>query len=161
MPVISTTPDRENLELVVVAEFDATPERIWQLWEDPRQMEKWWGPPTYPATFNQHDFREGGEARYSMTGPEGDKHHGHWIFKKIDGPGRLEIEDRFADENGDPTDEMPAGKMVTTIEGVGGKTRMSITSIFGSLDEMEQLIEMGQAEGMTQAMGQIDALLVI
>ena len=85
MPVISTTPDRENLALTIVAEFPATPERIWQIWEDPRQLEKWWGPPTYPATFGQHDFHEGGEARYFMTSPEGEKFNGHWVPEEYDG----------------------------------------------------------------------------
>jgi hypothetical protein len=33
-------------ELVLVAEFDAPIERVWQLWADPRQLERWWGPPT-------------------------------------------------------------------------------------------------------------------
>ena len=75
MTVISTTKDPENLRLTIVAEFDATPERVWTVWEDPRKLEKWWGPPTWPATFNRHDFVVGGESRYHMTGPDGTTHH--------------------------------------------------------------------------------------
>jgi len=41
MPVIDTEIDREGLTLTVTAEFIATPERVWQLWEDPRQLERW------------------------------------------------------------------------------------------------------------------------
>ena len=47
----------------------ASPERVWQLWADPRQLERWWGPPTYPATFTQHDLAPGGHVEYHMTGP--------------------------------------------------------------------------------------------
>ena len=159
MPVISTEADRENLNLTIVAEFDATPDRIWQVWEDPRQLEKWWGPPTWPATFEQHDFREGGESRYFMTGPDGEKARGHWRFLAIDGPGRLEIEDSFADDDGEPNKDMPAGRMVVTIKDDGGRTRMTIVSYSASLESLEQVLEMGQAEGMTQAMNQIDGLI--
>ncbi len=43
--------------MTLEAEFDASPERVWQLWADPRQLERWWGPPTYPATVTTHDLR--------------------------------------------------------------------------------------------------------
>ena len=48
--------DPEALTLTLIAEFDAGPERIWDLWADPRQLERWWGPPTYPATFERHEL---------------------------------------------------------------------------------------------------------
>src|ERR1035438_1142060 len=90
MTVISTTTDPEALRLTVVAEFSATPERVWEVWENPRQLERWWGPPTYPATFTRHDFEVGGESRYFMTGPEGDTPHGWWRMYLIDEPRQLE-----------------------------------------------------------------------
>jgi uncharacterized protein YndB with AHSA1/START domain len=51
MTVISMDTNPEALSMTLVAEFDAGVERVWQLFEDPRQLERWWGPPTYPATF--------------------------------------------------------------------------------------------------------------
>ena len=63
MTVISTTKDPESLTLTLVAEFDSAPERVWTVWEDPRKLEQWWGPPTWPATFTRHDFVVGGESR--------------------------------------------------------------------------------------------------
>ena len=56
MPVMSVTTDPTAFTMKFVAEFDATLERVWQLWEDPRQLERWWGPPTYPATVIEYDF---------------------------------------------------------------------------------------------------------
>ena len=76
MTVISSVTDPERLSLTVVAEFAAGPDRVWGVWEDPRQLERWWGPPTYPATFTRHDFAVGGESRYHMTGPQGDTPRG-------------------------------------------------------------------------------------
>ena len=40
-----------------------------------------------------------------------------------------------------------------------GRTRMSIESIFPSTEAMEQLLAMGMEEGLTEAVGQIDAIL--
>ena len=47
------------LTMTITAEFDAPIERVWQLWADPRQLERWWGPPTYPATVVDHDLSPG------------------------------------------------------------------------------------------------------
>jgi uncharacterized protein YndB with AHSA1/START domain len=59
MSVTSVEKDYENLALTVVADFDAPVERVWQLWADPRQLERWWGPPTFPATVEGHDLTPG------------------------------------------------------------------------------------------------------
>ena len=39
MTVISTTKDADALTMTVVADLDASIDRVWQLWEDPRQLE--------------------------------------------------------------------------------------------------------------------------
>ncbi len=50
--------------------------------------------------------------------------------------------------------------MRVTIEETGaGRTRMSIESLYPSTEAMEQVLAMGQEEGMKQAVGQIDAIL--
>jgi uncharacterized protein YndB with AHSA1/START domain len=159
MTVTNVQKDPDALTMTMTVELDASVERAWQLWADPRQLERWWGPPGYPATFVDHDFRPGGRANYFMTGPEGDKSHGWWEVLAVDAPRRLEVKDGFADDTGTPNDDMPAGRMVVTLDERDGKTVMEITSYFTSLEAMEQLISMGQEEGMVQALGQIEAIL--
>src|SRR6185369_6578678 len=78
MTVTAVRKDPVNLTLTLTAEFDATPERVWELWSDRRQLERWWGPPMYPATFTRHDLAVGSRVNYYMTGPEGDQPHGYW-----------------------------------------------------------------------------------
>ena len=56
------------------------------LWADPRQLERWWGPPTYPATFTTHDLAPGGRVEFHMIGPEGDQPHGYWEVPEADAP---------------------------------------------------------------------------
>jgi uncharacterized protein YndB with AHSA1/START domain len=159
MTVISTDKSAEALSLTLVAEFDAGVERVWQLWEDPRQLERWWGPPTYPATFHRHDFVPGGKANYYMTSPEGEKFHGWWEFTAIDAPRRLEFNDGFADSDGNPAGELGTSHATVSLEPLGERTRMTILSTFESEEQLEQMMAMGMEEGLKEAVGQIDSIL--
>jgi uncharacterized protein YndB with AHSA1/START domain len=159
MTVISSQKNAEALSFTVVAEFDAGAERVWQVWEDPRKLERWWGPPTWPATFDSHDFVSGGKASYYMTGPEGEKSRGWWRFTAIEAPHRLEFDDGFADENGDPVPAMGTSHAVMELEAVDNRTRMTMVSTFDSAESLEKVLAMGMEEGMKQALDQIDANL--
>jgi uncharacterized protein YndB with AHSA1/START domain len=159
MTVISSHKDTEALTLTFVAEFDAGIERVWQVWEDPRQLERWWGPPTWPATFEQHDFVMGGSSRYFMTGPDGDKAHGWWTITAIDAPHRLEFDDGFSDDDGEPLATMEPTHVVVTIEARGDGSRMTIVTTFTNAKQLEQILAMGMEEGMRLALGQIDSLV--
>jgi len=160
MPVTDIHKDLDALTMTVTAEFDAPVARAWQLWENPRELERWWGPPTYPATVVDHDLTPGGLVTYFMTGPEGDQHHGWWRVRAVDAPHRLEFEDGFGDAAGNPAPDMP-----TTIAVVGiserpeGGTRMVIESTFSSRAAMDQVIAMGMEEGIIAAIGQIDEFI--
>lgn len=160
MTVTAVRKDPEALTMTLEAELDAPAERVWQLWADPRQLESWWGPPTYPATFTRHELAPGSRSEYHMTGPEGDQPKGYWDILEVDPPHRLLVRDGFRNDDGTLNTGMPTGEMVITIaEAAGGRTQMSIENRFPSREAMEQLLAMGQEEGMKQAMGQIDAIL--
>jgi uncharacterized protein YndB with AHSA1/START domain len=159
MTVISSTKSTEALSFTLVAEFDASVERVWQIWEDPRQLERWWGPPTWPATFAKHEFIPGGEASYYMTGPEGEKAGGWWRITEIQAPNHLEFDDGFADEDGAPVEAMGTTHASVTLEDIGGRTRMTVKSVFESEEQMNKMVEMGMEEGMQEAAGQIDGIL--
>ena len=160
MTVTAVHKDPKALTMTISAEFDASPERVWQLWADPRQLERWWGPPTYPATFTTHDLSPGSRVEYHMTGPEGDQPRGYWDIVEVDPPRRLVFRDGFALDDGTPNTALPQGEGRVTIEPIGdGRTRMSIENIFPSTEAMEQVLAMGMEEGMKEAMGQIDAIL--
>jgi uncharacterized protein YndB with AHSA1/START domain len=145
--------------LTVSARFEAPVERVWQLFADPRQLERWWGPPAYPATVVDHDLTPGGAMTYFMTGPEGDKHAGWWRVIDVEPPYRLEVEDGFADDSGQPNPDMPTCLMRTTLEADGTGTVLRTVTTFPSVEAMEKLVGMGMVEGITEAIGQIPAIL--
>lgn len=159
MPVIECTKDPKNFTMTIVSDFSADPTRVWQLWDDPRQLERWWGPPEWPATFYEHDFVEGGRSKYFMTGPDGTKMHGWWKFVAIEAQVSLQVEDGFADDNGEPSGDHGTTTMFATLEPSDLGTRMTMCSQFESLEQLEEMLEMGMQEGMIAALGQIDEIL--
>jgi uncharacterized protein YndB with AHSA1/START domain len=160
MPVTAVHKDTQQFTMTITAEYAAPVERVWQLWSDPRQLERWWGPPSYPATFTSHELATGGEATYFMTSPEGERYHGWWRIVSVDAPKGLSFEDGFADAEGNRNDTLPVTRTSVSIEErPGGGSAMTITTTFPSLEAMQQLIEMGMEEGIQLALGQADAIL--
>lgn len=160
MPVTRIDKDLDTHTMTVVAEYDAAVERVWQLYADPRQLERFWGPPTWPATVVDHDLRPGGRVTYFMSGPDGEKSAGYWNVLEVEAPRRFVVEDGFADDAGQPDPDMPTTRMeLTLVERSGGGTTMTVVSTFASTDAMTQLIEMGMEQGLREAMSQIDGVL--
>lgn len=159
MPITSVQQDLQALTMTVVADFAAPVQRLWDAYADPRQIEKFWGPPTYPATFTRHDMFVGGRSAYTMVGPEGDVSRGYWEFLEVKAPHSFEVRDGFCHPDGTPNAEMPSMRMTFDFEATGSGSRLRTTTFFTSVDELEQLVNMGMEEGMRQAMGQIDAVL--
>ena len=159
MTLKSVEKDVATLTMAVTSEFNAPIDRVWQLWADPRKLERWWGPPTYPATVIDHELKPGGSVTYFMTGPEGEKHAGWWRVLEVDAPNLLEVEDGFADDSGTPNPDMPTMTMRTVLTEERGVTTVVTTTTFPTLEALEKLLEMGMEEGMREAMAQMDAVL--
>lgn len=159
MPITSVTRDTDSLTLTVVADFPAPVQRLWEAYVDPRQLERFWGPPTYPATFTRHDAAAGGRSTYSMKGPDGDTHGGYWEWLSVEPLKGFEVRDGFATPDGDPDPELPSMRMQFDFEETDGGSRVTTTTHFQSLTDLEQLLEMGMEEGLSEAMSQMDSVL--
>lgn len=159
MPVTEIHKDPATLTMTVIGQFAAPVERVWAAWADPRQIEKFWGPPQWPATFDRHDFTAGGRSAYYMTGPNGEKSRGYWEFVSVNPPHAFEVLDGFAAEDGTPTTDVPAMRMRMSFAASHGGTRMLAVTTFTSLAAMEQVLSMGMEEGLRAALNQMDGLL--
>lgn len=160
MTVTAIDKDPAARTMSLTAEFAAPVEVVWSMISDPRRLERWWGPPGYPASFADFTLTPGEHVAYSMTGPEGDVSRAWWRVVAVNAPHRLEVEDGFADQNGVPSKAMPEMTMVFTVSDLGaGKTRLHTVTTFPSVEAMDQLVEMGMEEGMRAAAGQLDALV--
>lgn len=159
MPITSATSDPEALSLTIVGDYPVPVERLWRAWTDPRQVERFWGPVEWPATFTRHDVTVGGRSQYYMTGPDGTTAHGWWRFVAVDPNRQIEVEDGFAHDDGRPNDAMPTARMTLTFDETPTGSRFTSVTVFPSVEAMEQLVAMGVFEGMQSALGQLDAVL--
>lgn len=159
MPVTSVHKDPEALTMTVVADFAAPLRRLWDAYADPRQLERFWGPPMYPAMFSRHDMCVGGRSHYVMVGPDGDSPHAYWEFLDVKPPYSFEVLDGFCHDDFTPNTDMPTMRMTFTFEETDSGSRVTTTAYFSSAAELEQLLGMGMEEGSVLAMGQIDAVL--
>ncbi|GGO05887.1 activator of HSP90 ATPase [Microbispora rosea subsp. aerata] len=159
MPVIDVQHQLDTLTLTIVAEFAAPVERVWQIYADPRQLEKIWGPPGYPATVVEHDLTPGGRVHYYMTGPQGEKYPGYWRITAVDEPRSFSFEDGFADQTFTPDPNLPVSRNVYTFAEHDGRTRATYVSTYDSAEGLQKVLEMGIVEGATSAINQIDDLL--
>lgn len=159
MPITAVTTDLDALTLEVTADFTVSVRRLWDAYLDPRQIERFWGPPTYPATFQRHDGYVGGMSNYCMTGPEGDLSCGYWKWTAVEEGRSFEVRDGFSHDDGTPNTDMPDMRMVFLFQETALGSRLTTTTYFGSLEELEQLKAMGMEEGMRSAMEQIDAVV--
>ena len=159
MPVQDVTQDVARRTMTVVATFPAPPGRVWSLYADPRLIERHWGPPGWPATFVRHELAPGARSHYFMSGPDGARADGVWNVVAVDEPRSFEVDDAFADEHGEPDESMGWTRMRVDLAPADDGTRVVVTSVFRSAEQLQQMIDMGMEEGLRLAMGQIDALL--
>ncbi len=159
MPVTDVTHDVDTRTLTITAEFDAPKARVWQIYADPRQLEKIWGPPEYPATVVDHSLTPGGRVTYFMTGPQGEKYPGYWEIFAVDEPNGFSFKDGFADEDFNPDEAMPVSTNIYTFTDVAGHTRAVFVSTYETAEGLQKVLDMGVIEGATEAINQIDGLL--
>lgn len=160
MPVTDVQHDLDALTLTITADFAAPVERVWEVYADPRQLERVWGPPGYPATFVDHDLVPGGRMNYYMTSPEGEKYYAYWDVTSVDQPKGFTFKDGFAlDETFAPNTELPESSQVYDFTEVDGSTRATFVATYASAEALQQVLDMGVVEGSTLAINQIDELL--
>lgn len=159
MPVTSVVQDPEALTLTITADFAVPVRRLWDAYADPRLIERFWGPPEWPATFTRHDMAVGGRSHYYMTGPDGERAGGYWEFLAVDEGRSFSVRDGFAREDGEPDESMPTMLVDFAFEETAQGSRLVSVTRFASLEILEQLVGMGMLEGTNAAMGQIDDVL--
>ena len=137
-----------------MGDYPVPQQRLWNAFADPRQIERFWGPPFAPSTFTRHDFKVGGRSEYFLSLPDGGKWNGSWKFTAVNPIRSFEArdgEDNAEDEN------MPAS-MKFTFETTPTGSRMTCVTQFPSVEAMEK-VAMGMEEGLRAAMPQLDAVL--
>ena len=159
MPVTDVTTDAEALTMTITAEFPAPVERLWEAFTDPRQLERFWGPPGYPATFTSFDLTVGGRARYLMTSPRARSITRRGSSSRSTARARSRCWTRSPMRTARSLEDMPTSRMTFTFEPTSSGTRLESVTRFTSADALEQVVAMGMVEGTTMAINQLDRVL--
>lgn len=65
---------------------------VWRAYEEPGHLTKWFGPKGFTSTFQQFDFRAGGDWKFVFHGPDGKNYDNHNVFAEVKKPERLVFE---------------------------------------------------------------------
>jgi uncharacterized protein YndB with AHSA1/START domain len=127
--------------IVIERELDAPRELVWQVWTDPDEVARWWGPEhfTTPREKIEFDLKPGGVCRLTMVGPDGEEYPSDGHFGIVEPPQRLSFGEEITDH---PMIE--SGE--TTIEFVdlgAGRTKVVVTSRMVTSDDMPAMATAG------------------
>ena len=160
MPVTDVQHDLDALTLTITADFAAPVERVWEVYADPRQLERVWGPPTHPATFVDHELAPGGRMNYFMTSPEGQKFYAYWEVTAVEQPSSFSFRDGFAlDEDFTPNPDLPVAANTYDFTATDESTRATFVGTYASAEALQKVLDMGVVEGSALAINQIDDLV--
>ncbi|MEX2457219.1 MAG: SRPBCC domain-containing protein [Balneolaceae bacterium] len=157
---MKTQAQKEDKKLILTRDFNTTPTLMFEIWSDCKHLKHWWGPKEWPIDECIMDFREGGEWRYCMRGPnEGDEAWGKAIYQNINKPDKIVYQDHFTDKHGKTNEELPKPLVTVEFEDVDGKTRQVMSMQFNTREECQQIADMGFFEGMTSSLDRVDEYL--
>ncbi len=163
---VKVTKDTKNKTLTIERTFDAPVEKLWRAYTDQEWFEKWWGPEGWKTTATEFDFRLGGRLHYVMECV--DKNQGEWygykawslmVVESIDELNSITIQDNFSDAEGNIDTKMPSQKFIVEFVKEGNKTRLVSRSVLETIEELEQLIQMGMVEGFSSQLNRLERLL--
>jgi uncharacterized protein YndB with AHSA1/START domain len=141
----SATSDRE---MVTTREFDAPRELVFAAWTDRSHLSQWWGPNGFTTTTYEMEVHPGGVWRFTMHGPDGTDYPNHILYRVVDPPSRLE----YDHGSGDPS-QPPAFQVIVTFADLGGRTAVTLHSIFPNAAALEYVVrEHGAVEGARQTL---------
>lgn len=151
--------DLEDKSIRVSREFSAPVEMVWRAYTEKEYLDNWWGPSPWRAETKSMDFREGGHWLYAMVSPENERHWAKMNYLKIRKHQTIEKQDFFCDEAGKVNDMFPPSNGLVVFTKTETGTRVDYKLKFATLEELNQLLQMGFEQGMGQCLEQLETLL--
>ncbi|THF83471.1 SRPBCC family protein [Cohnella fermenti] len=148
----------EEKEFIMERIFNAPRELVFDAYTQPEHLKRWWAPLPYTVPTCRIDLRPGGVWHYSMRSPQGEEHWARSVYREIVRPERLVYTSTFADEHGNPTDDIPEQLNTVTFEPLDGKTKLTIRVGFDTAENLQLTLKMGMVEGMTMTMNHLGEL---
>ena len=149
--------ENADREIVIMREFNAPRELVWEVMTNPKHVANWWGPRGFSTTIETMDVRVGGAWKHVMRGPDGAKYPNKSIFKEIVKPERIVFSHGGGREDG------PGASFTATwtFEALAAnKTRVMARMVFPSATERDFVVkEFGAVEGGRQTLERLGEFL--
>ena len=148
--MVTTPSDRE---IVSERVFDAPRERVFAAYTDPELIPQWWGPRGTTTIVDQMDVRPGGAWRFVNRDSDGSETGFRGTYREVTPPER--IVQTFEWEG------MPGHVVVetATFEDLGGRTKVTATSLFHTSEERDGMLASGMERGLTETHDRLAELL--
>ena len=147
-----TTPSDQEIRMTRL--FDAPRDLVFQAMTRPEHVRQWWGRlgDGYSVPVCEIDFRVGGRWRFVNRHPQGEAAF-YGEYQEIDPPGRVVFTEIF--------EAFPDAVSVVTAELTeeGGKTRLTATVRYPSLEVRDMVIGTGMANGASVSYDRLEDLV--
>lgn len=128
-------------EISITRLIDAPRERVFDAWSDPAALNQWWGPQGFTNTTESADIRPGGVWQFVMHSPDGTDYPNRITFEEIVRPSRITY--FHGEDEGKPRDF----HTTVTFDDEGGRTRLTLRSVFASAELRQEALGFGAIEG--------------
>ena len=149
---VTTPSDRE---IVMTRAFDAPRDLVFEAHSSCEHMKNWWGPRKYEVVDCDIDFRPGGSWRVVHRGPDGEEYGFHGEYREIVRPERIVWTFEFEGAPGSVSVE------TMTLEERDGKTTITATSVWGSVEERDAMLESGMETGAAETYDRLEEYLEV
>jgi len=139
--------------IVMTHTFNAPRRLVFEAYTNPTHIPQWWGPRRLTTTVEKMDVRPEGEWRFVQRAPDGKEFGFHGTYREIVPPERLVATFEF--------EGMPGHVVVDTVtlEEQDGKTKLTVTSLFQSVEDRDGMLESGMESGASESMERLAELL--
>ena len=146
-----TTPS--DREIVSERVFDAPRERVFAAFTDPELIPEWWGPRNVTTIVDEMDVRPGGAWRFVCRDPDGDEDGFRGTYREVTPPERLVHTFEWEGMPGHVSSRR------STFEDLGGRTKVTTTSLFHTPEERDGMLASGMEGGLNESYERLDELL--
>lgn len=144
-------------ELILTRTFDAPRELVFSAFSSCEHLRNWWGPRPWPMVECTIDFRPGGIWHYCLRGPnEGDAAWGRVDYEQIVEPERIVYRDSFSDAEANINPDLPQARVSYEFAAVEGKTLLTSRTEYPTPDGLQQVLEMGVVEGISETLDRLE-----
>jgi uncharacterized protein YndB with AHSA1/START domain len=147
---VSLPSDRE---IVMVRDFDAPRQLVYEAFTRPEHMARWWGPHGYTTPVCEMDLRPGGKYRFVQRNPAGEEFAFRGEYREVDPPAHFSATFEF--------EGMPGHVCLqtTTLEEIDGKTRLTARMLFDTPEDRDGMLQSGMEHGARESYERLDDLL--